>query len=197
VYGSETKNEPLKAGNNPADMIRTFHFHTAQNERLYTAGLRDIVRDRKMMKKAGYIERCGWAALDEHGVPCEIIALHIQGATFGVRSDALIGAVTGGIAARIERIQRNWKDYMEGYAGRVMVSKSGRALNIEFFSGDKFTVSLDAVRDVIVKRARFATIVQIPDRSLFAPQKDHRITEFGEISPHSCQAFEISGKLTA
>jgi hypothetical protein len=197
VHGSEPKKELLKEGNNPADMIRTFHFHTAQNERLYTAGLRDIIRDRKMMKKAGYIERCGSSALDEHGVPCEIIAFHIQGATFGVRSDALIGAVTGGTAARIERIQRNWKDYMEGYAGRVQVSKSGRALNIELFTGDKFTVALDAVRDVIVKRARFATIVQIPDRSLFAPQKDHRITEFGEIAPHSYQAFEIFGKLTA
>ncbi len=37
VYGSETKNELLKAGNTPADTIRAFHFHTAQNERLYTA----------------------------------------------------------------------------------------------------------------------------------------------------------------
>jgi uncharacterized protein YaiE (UPF0345 family) len=150
-----------------------------------------------MMKKAGYIERGGLSALDEEGVPREMIGLHIQGTTYGIRADALIGVITGAMTARIERIERNWKEYMGGYAGRVQVSKSGKALNIELSKGNRFTVSLDSVRRVMVKRERFATIVEIPAGIPFIMKKNRLITEFGELSHHPCPPFDLSGEIAA
>lgn len=150
-----------------------------------------------MMKKAGYIERGGLSALDEDGVPREMIGLHIHGTTYGIRADALIRAITGAMHARIERIERNWKEYVGGYAGRVQVSKSGKALNIDLSGGERYTVSLDSVRRVLVKRERFATIVEIPVTIPFTMKKNRLITEFGELSRHPCTTFDLSGEIAA
>lgn len=150
-----------------------------------------------MMKKAGYIERGGLSALDEDGVPREMIGLHIHGITYGIRADALIQVITGAVNARIERIERNWKDYMGGYAGRVQVSKSGKALNIDLSRGDRYTVSLDSVRRVMVKRERFAIIVEIPAGIPIMMKKNRLITEFGELSHHPCTPYDLSGEIAA
>jgi uncharacterized protein YaiE (UPF0345 family) len=150
-----------------------------------------------MMKKAGYIERGGLTALDEDGVPREMIGLHIHGTSFGIRADALIRVITGAMNARIERIERNWKEYMGGYAGNVRVSKSGKALNIDLFGGNRYTVSLDSVRRVMVKRERFATIVEIPAGIPSTMKKNRLISEFGELSHHSYTPFDISGEIAA
>jgi hypothetical protein len=150
-----------------------------------------------MMKKAGYIERGGLSALDEDGVPREMIGLHIHGTTYGIRADALVRVFTGATTLRIERIERNWKEYMCGFAGRAQVSKSGKALNIELSGGNRYTVSLDSVRRVIVKRERFATIVEIPDTTAFTMKKNRLITEFGDLSRHSCTPFDLSGEIAA
>ncbi|MDD1711794.1 MAG: hypothetical protein LUQ69_01340 [Methanoregulaceae archaeon] len=148
-----------------------------------------------MMKKAGYIERGGLSALDEDGIPREMISLSIHGTIYGIRAEALIRVITGAMNARIERIERNWKECVGGYAGRVRVSKSGKALNIELSAGCRYTVSLDSVRRVMVKRERFATIVEIPAGIPSVMKKNHLITEFGEFSHHPCTSFDLSGEV--
>lgn len=151
-----------------------------------------------MMKKAGYIERSGLLALDEEGVPREMICLHIQGKQFGVRADTLVRLVTGAApAAYIERIEKNWQAYIGAYAGKVRVSKSGKALNIEFADGNRYTLSIGAVHRVIVKRDRFASIVEIPVEVPCIINKNHLITEFGVVSPCPRSQYQLSREIAA
>lgn len=157
----------------------------------------NVIREYQMMKKAGFIERDGLSALDEDGVPREMISLHIQGNTYGIRAEELVRVITGTIMARIERIEHNWKASIGGYAGKVQVSKSGKALNIELTDGNRYTISLDSVHRVFVKRDRFAPIVEIPSVTSYIINKNHRITEFCEVTTYPRTLYEQGSQITA
>jgi hypothetical protein len=115
-----------------------------------------------MMRKAGFIERNGRTALDEDGTPCEIIEVRIAGTRYAMRASELRRAVNSNISARVERLRQNWKPYLGGISGLALRSRSGRALNLDMISGDKFTISLDAVCAVLTRRERYAVVFAIP-----------------------------------
>lgn len=114
------------------------------------------------MKKAGYLRREGWKVLDSEGIPREILELHIHGATLGMCLDELLGALNQGTVVRVMRIKQNWMPYLGGQAGSARISRSGKALNLELASGDRFTLALDAVWGVISRIERYAGIAELP-----------------------------------
>lgn len=115
-----------------------------------------------MMRKAGFLERNGRTALDEDGTPCEIVEVRIAGVRYGVRASELSRAINGTVSARVERLRQNWKPYLGGISGLAIRSRSGRALNFEMISGEKFTISLDGVCAVLTRRERYAVVFAIP-----------------------------------
>jgi hypothetical protein len=121
-----------------------------------------LVVEQKMMQKAGYLERNGRSALDDEGIPCEIVEIRIHGARYGIRVGELRRALNGGVSVRMERLRQNWKPYLGGIAGLIERSRSGRALNIEMIGGARFTLSLDSVCSVLSRKERFASVFEIP-----------------------------------
>jgi hypothetical protein len=149
-----------------------------------------------MMQKAGYIRRCGWSAIDNTGNPWEILEVRIHGATLAIRYEDLVEVLSGGMAARVERIGRNWMDYIGGLAGLAQISKSGKAVNINLLCGDMFTVSLDSLRAVIDKQERFATVAEVPTKS-DSFIKNRLISEFSGYNSHLYRTADVEGGVPA
>ncbi|OPX66282.1 MAG: hypothetical protein A4E37_02234 [Methanoregulaceae archaeon PtaB.Bin056] len=130
------------------------------------------------MQRAGYLGRDGKKVLDADGIPREILELNIYGARLCMLTDDLFAALKNGNSACIWRIKQNWMEYLGGQAGRAQVSRSGRALNIELVNGDRYTLSLDSLREVLGYRERVAQIVELPTLSIQESTRDHLITDY-------------------
>lgn len=115
-----------------------------------------------MMKRAGFIQRSGHNALDDDGIPCEIIEISIRGETFGIRIREIRRCLQGTATVKIERIRRNWATYLDELAGFARLSRSGRAVNIELVSGERFTVARDSLTAVLSRTGRYASVAEIP-----------------------------------
>jgi len=150
-----------------------------------------------MMQKAGYIRRCGWSAIDNSGVPWEMLEMRIHGATLAIRYADLVEVLSGGMAARVERIGRNWMDYIGGLAGLAQISKSGKAINIELICGDRFTVSLESLRAVIDKQERYAAVAEVPSKIRESFVKNRLISEFSGLEGRTYNMPEMENGVTA
>lgn len=131
-----------------------------------------------MMNKAGYIQLNCRPVLDEDGVPRDIIELYLYGTRLGIRVRELREALHAGISVRVEKIRWNWMAYTSGIVGSARVSKSGKALNIELRNGERFTLSLDALSDVLGCRQRYASIAALPPRTSTGIEQNRLITDF-------------------
>ena len=83
----------------------------------------------------GWLYTTQWVVSNEQRrSPVEMLEVRIHGATlairFGSRRDALRRN------SHVERIGRNWMDYIGGLAGLAQISKSGKAINIDLVCGD-------------------------------------------------------------
>jgi hypothetical protein len=150
-----------------------------------------------MMRKAGYIQKSGWEVLDSEGVPREVLELRIHGATLCIRLEELSGTIAGGLTASVERIRQNWMQYLEGIAGTARLSRSGRALNIELVNGDMFTVALESLKAVLSMEERYATVVEIPVRTIQDATRNHHITEYYGLFSPRFQSRTAGGEMAA
>jgi len=131
------------------------------------------------MKNAGYVQLNRRPVISEEGVPLELLELHLFGARLCIRLGELRQALYHGSAAGVERIQWNWMPYVGGRAGAAQVSKSGRALNIELFNGERFTLALDSLQAVLSCREKFATVAVLPPKTQVNVIRDRRLTDYG------------------
>jgi len=115
-----------------------------------------------MMKNAGYLQMNRRPVLDEDGIPLDILELYLYGTRLCIRVNELRNALRSGVSARVEKIQRNWMAYIGGCAGHAQISKSGKALNIELWNGERFTVALDSLHAVLCSRERYASVAALP-----------------------------------
>lgn len=130
------------------------------------------------MQRAGYLTRDGKKVLDSDGTPREVLELNIFGARLCMLIDEVKGAIQRGTPAGVVRIKQNWMEYLGGKAGDAQVSRSGKALNIDLVNGDRFTLSLDSLIDVLNYRERFARIMELPPAPYQETARDHAITDF-------------------
>jgi len=130
------------------------------------------------MQRAGYLSRDGKKVLDAEGVPREILELNIHGARLCILIDDLFSALRNGNSVCTWRIKQNWMEYLGGQAGRAQVSRSGKALNIDLVNGDRYTLSLDSLREVLGYRERIAQIVELPTLPSPEATRDHLITDY-------------------
>ncbi len=137
-----------------------------------------------MMRRAGFLQMNRKIALDEHGIPWKVVELRIGGSRFGIRIRELKDALSDGNRfARMEILGQHWQQILGGTAGIARRSLSGKALNIEVMTGEKFTLSLDSVSAVLSGRSRFAYIAVIPARGTELPAGNRRITDYEYRSP--------------
>lgn len=115
-----------------------------------------------MLDKAGYIQNAKVVTIDEDGLPTEIVELVIDGVRYGIITDDLKKAVKGRISARTFKIRMNWKQYVSETVGIAYLSYSGKAMNLEFMSGNRYTVSLDSLRSLLVRRSAYAPVARLP-----------------------------------
>ncbi|MDD1713875.1 MAG: hypothetical protein LUQ61_01280 [Methanoregulaceae archaeon] len=134
-----------------------------------------------MMKNAGYVQLNRRPVLSEEGAPLELLELHVFGVRLCIRIGELRQALYHGSAAGVERIQWNWMAYVGSRAGIAQVSKSGRALNIELFNGERFTLALDSLQAVLSCREKFATVAVLPPKIVVNGSRDRRLTEYGPV----------------
>jgi hypothetical protein len=130
-----------------------------------------------MMEKAGYIQRTGCSAIDCDGKVHEVVELHILGTRYAVRLADLARGITGRVCVQVERITREWDNYLGTTCGLAQVSLSGKALNIELFDTGNFTVSLATLRSVIYRKQRLAVIVKIPAQPPQPAWRPHRLAD--------------------
>ncbi len=124
------------------------------------------------MENVGYILMDRSRVLDGEGNEEEVLTLHIRGMRFGVRASEIEGLLGGGAQARVERLRRNWRFYLDGVEGVAAVSRSGKAVNIEFFASDRYTISLRALRSVLSGVSRYAMVAEVPgEKTRFAPRR--------------------------
>jgi hypothetical protein len=135
-------------------------------------------REERSVRKAGYILRDGWKVLDREGIPREVLALHIHGATLGMCLDTLCRSLREGSAVPVERVKKNWMPYLAGLAGTATVSRSGKALNIELVNSDRFTLSLDALYGVINRTERYASVAELPRSAAEPAPRNRLITDY-------------------
>jgi len=114
-----------------------------------------------MLKKSGYVQRNRYEVTDSEGSPCWIIEFNIGGKRFGIRVGELRRALSGPLPARVEHLRQNWGQHLTGLAGRAILSKSKKALNLEMNSGEYYTISVKGLKTVLVNPRFYATISQI------------------------------------
>jgi hypothetical protein len=116
-----------------------------------------------MMKKSGYFRRTGCIAFDTGGASHEVIELHIEGVRYAIRRSDLVRAISGRVSVQVEALVHNWQYFLGQVSGLAQISASGKALNIDLFTTGNFTVSLQALRNVLYGKERNAVIVRIPE----------------------------------
>lgn len=131
-----------------------------------------------MMKRAGYIQLNRRPVLDEDGIPGDILEIHICSTRLCIRISELRNSLHSGSPARVEKLKWNWMAYIGGIAGLARVSKSGKALNIDLFNGERFTVARDALQAVLCNRERFASVAALPPRIPALPVRNRLITDY-------------------
>jgi hypothetical protein len=114
------------------------------------------------MENVGYILMDRSRALDGEGNEEEVLSLNIRGMRFGVRTRELKALLDGGDPARVERLRRNWRFYLDGVEGVAELSRSGKAVNIELFATEWYTISLRALRSVLSGESRYAMVAGVP-----------------------------------
>lgn len=146
-----------------------------------------------MMRRAGFLQMNRKIALDDHGIPWKVVELRIGGSRFGIRMRELTEALTNGNRfARVEVLGQHWQQILGGTAGIARRSLSGKALNVELMTGEKFTLSLDSVSAVLSGRSRFAYIAAIPARSTEQQAGNRRITDY-EYHPGELATAPVAG----
>jgi hypothetical protein len=124
-----------------------------------------------MLEKAGFIQKSRAVTIDESGNPVEIVEVVIEGRRYGIQLQELSLALRGKISARTFKIRTNWKQYVGAITGLAYLSHSGRALNFEFMDGSKFTVSVDSLRSMLLKRSSYAPVARLPVSTSLRGQK--------------------------
>jgi len=113
----------------------------------------------------GYIRRSRATALDEHGVPIEVLELHLPGSTYAVRSDELRSALRGSFSARVFHVKRNWHTYLCGTFGICNLSLTKRAMNLTLFDGTRYTVSVRSLKSAL-SSSRYASVASLSTESV-------------------------------
>jgi len=124
------------------------------------------------MENVGYILMDRMRVLDGEGNEEEILSLNIRGMRFGIRTSEMEELLGSGAEARVERLRRNWRFYLDSVDGVAGLSRSGRAVNIELFASEMFTISLRALRSVLSGGSRYAMVAGVPgERTRFMPRR--------------------------
>jgi hypothetical protein len=76
--------------------------------------------------------------------------------------------------AHIMELCQNWQQYLGRDAGFAVLSRSGKALNLEFPENERYTISLDALMEVLGRKVRFAVIALIPGAAQNALMREGR-----------------------
>ena len=111
----------------------------------------------------GYVQRSRATALDEHGVPTEVLELHLPGSTYAIRNDELRTALRGSFSARVFHVKRNWHTYLCGTFGICSLSLTKRAMNLTLFDGTRYTISVASLKRAL-SSSRYAPIASLIDR---------------------------------
>ena len=114
------------------------------------------------MENVGYILMDRVKVLNWEGNEEEILSLNIRGRRFGIRTSEIENLLDGGTEAKVERLRRNWRFYLDGVEGVAEVSRSGKALNIELFGSGRYTLSLQGLRSVLSGGSRYAMVAGYP-----------------------------------
>ena len=112
----------------------------------------------------GYIKKSRATALDESGVPIEVLELHLNGSTYAVRSDEIRSALRGAFSARIFLLKRNWHAYLCGTFGICSLSFTKRAMNLTLFDGTRYTTSVASLKSAL-SSSRYAPVASLPAES--------------------------------
>ncbi|MDI9632922.1 MAG: hypothetical protein QFX32_02565 [Methanolinea sp.] len=139
------------------------------------------------MRRAGYLCRNGYRVLDGEGVPREVALLYIHGARLCIPVDDLSAILEQGATVTVWKVKQNWMEYLGGEAGKAAPSRSGKALNITLGNGDRFTVSLESLRDVLSSRERVAPVVELPEERGIGQPRNHVLWDFAKV-PSPCPA---------
>jgi len=124
------------------------------------------------MENVGYILMDRSRVLDGEGREEEVLSLSIRGMRFGLRTSEMRELLNGGAQARVERLRRNWRFYLDGVEGMAELSRSGKAINLELFESDRYTISLRAMRAVLSGESRYAMVAEVPgDRARVLARK--------------------------
>jgi len=114
------------------------------------------------MENVGYILTDRQGVLDGEGEEEEVLFLSIRGRRLGIRTVEMQGLLDTGSPARVERLRRNWRYYLDGVEGVAEISRSGKAVNIEISATERYTVSLRALRSVLSGESRYAMVAEVP-----------------------------------
>lgn len=114
-----------------------------------------------MLKRAGYLQRCRCAAVDEEGRTCRIVEVVLHGRRFGVRVGELRQALDGRRPARVGPLRDDWGMVLGGTVGRAERSRSGAAIVVELVTGERYTIPAAALRAVLARAAAFAPIAAV------------------------------------
>ena len=114
------------------------------------------------MENVGYILTDRQGVLDGEGGEEEVLLLSIRGRRLGIRTVEMQGLLDTGSPARVERLRRNWRYYLDGVEGVAEISRSGKAVNIEISATERYTVSLRALRSVLSGESRYAMVAEVP-----------------------------------
>ncbi|MCM2465085.1 hypothetical protein [Methanoculleus oceani] len=114
-----------------------------------------------MLRRAGYLERCRSAAVDEEGRACRIVEVALDGRRFGVRVGELLQALDGRRPARVGPLRRDRGPVLGDTVGHAERSRTGAAIVFEFLTGERYTVPAAALRAVLARASTFAPVAAI------------------------------------
>lgn len=126
-----------------------------------------------MFQKAGHIRRKRNGATDEYGNRHDVLTLFIEGQTYALRINEIKQAMYGSLSASLERIRFHWQDFLEGTVGTIYLSRSGKAVIVEFFTGQRYCIPATEIRAVISGVSGYAVISGITPENPVSPASHH------------------------
>lgn len=115
-----------------------------------------------MFRKAGHIRRKRNGATDAYGVQHDILTLSIDGQNYALKINDLMQVLYINLSASIERIKFHWQDYLEEAVGTTYLSRSGKAVILELFTGQRYCIPTNDIRAVVKGLSGYAIISGIP-----------------------------------
>ncbi|MBP2133438.1 hypothetical protein J2128_001392 [Methanomicrobium sp. W14] len=113
------------------------------------------------MKRAGYIQKSGYPAKDYDGSGQRILEICISKKVYAVSVRDIRRILYTNETGTVWYLKHNWGRYLNGAAGKAVMSRSKKAVNFIMENMGIYTVSVAALKNILSGYAGYSSVSEI------------------------------------